>query len=257
VNGDSTASLTKSPTLSTTATAASPVFSGGYAIMASGASDPDYSISYVPGILLVTPAPLVITANNATKVYGAVLPPLSASYSGFVNGDSATCLTMPPTVTTQTTPQSPAGAYPIVASGACSANYAITYENGLLTVTGAPVRVNGISLQVMHLGKHHLCKKTTQIIVLQFSGLLDPSSARDTSCYSLTTIASGKQKSKTVALSTATYNPADNTVRLTTQKPLVFGPSVLLKVAGLCDWLGRPLDGNCVAILSKAGACMI
>ena len=33
----------------------------------------DYSISYVAGTLTVTAAPLTITADNQTKVYGAPL----------------------------------------------------------------------------------------------------------------------------------------------------------------------------------------
>ena len=64
VNGDSAASLTTPPTLATTATASSHVLPGGYAIIASGASDPDYTISHQPGTLLVTPASLVIMANS-------------------------------------------------------------------------------------------------------------------------------------------------------------------------------------------------
>ena len=60
-----------SPTLATTAAASSHVLPGGYAIIALGASDPDYTISYQTGTLLVTPAPLIITANNASKMYGA------------------------------------------------------------------------------------------------------------------------------------------------------------------------------------------
>ncbi len=62
-------------------------------ITASGAVDSDYSISYVAGALTVTPAALTITANNQTKVYGAALPTLTASYSGFVNGDTSASLT--------------------------------------------------------------------------------------------------------------------------------------------------------------------
>ena len=73
--------------MSTTASAASPVLPGGYSIIAMGA-DPDYTISYQPGILLITPAPLTITANNASMVQGTAIPPLSVSYNGFVNGDS-------------------------------------------------------------------------------------------------------------------------------------------------------------------------
>ena len=32
---------------------------------------------------------LTITADNQTKVYGAALPTLTASYTGFVNGDTS------------------------------------------------------------------------------------------------------------------------------------------------------------------------
>ena len=39
--------------------------------------------------------PLTITADDQTKVYGAALPTLTASYTGFVNGDTAASLTTP------------------------------------------------------------------------------------------------------------------------------------------------------------------
>ena len=42
---------------------------------------------------------LTITANNQTKVYGAALPTLTASYTGFVNGDTSASLTTQPTLT--------------------------------------------------------------------------------------------------------------------------------------------------------------
>ncbi len=103
VNGDTSASLTTQPTLTTTATAASHVAGSPYAITASGAVDPDYTISYVAGTLTVTPAPLTITADNQTKVYGAALPTLTASYTGFVNGDTPASLTTQPTLTTTAT----------------------------------------------------------------------------------------------------------------------------------------------------------
>ena len=40
------------------------------------------------GTLTIDKAALTITANNQTKVYGAALPTLTASYTGFVNGDT-------------------------------------------------------------------------------------------------------------------------------------------------------------------------
>ena len=82
VNGDTPASLNAQPTLTTHATAGSHVSGSPYAITVSGAADPDYTISYVPGTLTVTPAPLTIKADNQIMVYGAGLPALTASYSG-------------------------------------------------------------------------------------------------------------------------------------------------------------------------------
>ena len=111
--------------LTTTATASSHVAGNPYTITASGAVDPDYTISYVAGTLTVTPAALTITANNQTKVYGAALPTLTASYSGFVNGDTAASLTTPPTLTTTATASSHVAGnpYAITASGAVDPDY--------------------------------------------------------------------------------------------------------------------------------------
>ena len=141
VDGDTSANLTTQPTLTTTATAGSQV--GSYTITASGAVDPDYTISYASGTLTVTTAALTITADNQTKVYGAALPTLTASYTGFVNGDTSASLTTQPTlVTTATASSHVAGSpYAITASGAVDSNYSITYVAGSLTVTTAPLLI--------------------------------------------------------------------------------------------------------------------
>jgi hypothetical protein len=111
-------------------------------------------------------------------VQGAAVPPLSASYSGFVNGDSPASLAVQPTVSTPATSLSPAGAYPIAVGGASSPNYAINYGDGVLVVAPAPVRVSSVAFQKMRLGKS---RKTTRVIVLQFSGALNTGDARPTS----------------------------------------------------------------------------
>ena len=135
VNGDTSASLTTQPTLTTTATASSHVAGSPYAITAAGAADTDYTISYVPGTLTVTPAPLTITANNQTKVYGAALPTLTAAYTGLVNGDTPASLTTPVSLSTTATQASHVGSYAITASGAADPDYTISYVAGTLTIT--------------------------------------------------------------------------------------------------------------------------
>ena len=139
VNGDTAASLTTPVTLGTTASASSPV--GAYAITASGAVDTNYTITEVSGTLTVTPAALTITASNAAKVYGAALPAFTASYNGFVNGDTAASLTTPVALGTTASPSSPVGAYAITASGAADANYSITEVSGTLNVTPAALTI--------------------------------------------------------------------------------------------------------------------
>ena len=139
VNGDTSASLTTQPTLTTTATASSHVSGNPYTITASGAVDADYAITYVAGTLTVTPAALTITADNQTKVYGAALPTLTASYSGFVNGDTSASLTTQPTLSTTATAGSHVAGnpYTITARGAVDSDYTISYASGTLTVTPA------------------------------------------------------------------------------------------------------------------------
>ena len=85
----------------------------------------------------VTPAVLTITANNTNKVYGASLPAFTASYSGFVNGDTFASLDTPVTLVTAATASSDVGTYAITASGAADVNYAITNVNGTLTIREA------------------------------------------------------------------------------------------------------------------------
>jgi subtilisin-like proprotein convertase family protein len=85
--------------------------------------------------LNVLKAPLTITANDRTKVYGAPVPELTATYSGFVLGQGTNDLTTLATLSTPATATSAAGTYPITASGATSPNYAFTYVPGSLTIT--------------------------------------------------------------------------------------------------------------------------
>jgi hypothetical protein len=142
VNGDTAASLTMPPTLSTTAASSSHVTGSPYAITIGGAADSDYAISYVAGALTMTPVPLTIRADNQFKAYGAALPPFTASYSGFVNGDTAASLTTPATFSTTATQASHVGAYAITVSGAADGDYTISYVPATLTVSRAPLAIS-------------------------------------------------------------------------------------------------------------------
>jgi gliding motility-associated-like protein len=144
VNGEDATKLIAQPVIATTAVTTSGVST--YPITASGASSPNYAISYIQGTLTVNPAALSITVNSLSKTYGAAIPSLTVTYAGFVNGDDATKLTAAPTVTTTATTASAVGAYPITASGALSSNYTISYTAGTMTVNPAALTITANNL---------------------------------------------------------------------------------------------------------------
>jgi len=137
VNGNTVASL--GPLVcSTTAALGSPV--AVYPSSCSGASNANYIISYVPGTVTISAVPLTITANNATRPFGAPNPAFTATYVGFVNGNTPASLAGALVCTTTANALSVAGTYPITCSGQTSVNYTIAYVPGVLTVTaGGPI----------------------------------------------------------------------------------------------------------------------
>ena len=128
---------------STTATQLSPV--GTYPITAT-LVDPNnvvgnYAVTINNGTLTITPAALVITANNAARLYGDPNPAFTGTIAGIKNGDNITAI-----YTTPATPASPIGTYPIIPSPSDNgtgalANYVVTLNNGSLTVSPAPLTV--------------------------------------------------------------------------------------------------------------------
>jgi hypothetical protein len=133
-NGDTPASLSAQPICTTTATSASPV--GPYPSTCTGAVDPNYTISYLPGSVVLNPAPLIVTAPSVTIGAGSGIPTFTPAYSGFVNGQSASSLSVQPGCITTANSSSPSGNYPITCSGAVDSNYTISYVAGTLTITG-------------------------------------------------------------------------------------------------------------------------
>jgi hypothetical protein len=122
-------------TCSTTAAQGSTV--GTYPSTCSGAVNANYAITYIAGAVTIAPVPLTITANNATRAFGAPNPAFTASYVGFVNGQTPAVLTGNLVCTTAATVTSPVGTYAITCSGQTSTNYTINYVAGVLTVTAA------------------------------------------------------------------------------------------------------------------------
>jgi filamentous hemagglutinin family protein len=101
----------------------------------------NYAINFVDGTLIVTPAPLIVTASNASKVFGQTTTISAFTQAGLVNGETIGAVT-------GTSPGTAAGAtvagstYPITLTDATggtftASNYTIAFVGGALTVTPA------------------------------------------------------------------------------------------------------------------------
>ena len=110
---------------------------GKYDIVASGAVSDKYEISYIPGTLTITKAPLIISAGNYTKKQGDAMPVFKASYAGFKNGEDESVLTKQPVFSCEANEASAPAEYAVTISGADAENYDISYEQGRLTVVEA------------------------------------------------------------------------------------------------------------------------
>ena len=134
-DGDSEVGFSVPASISTIVDNSSKV--GKYDIVASGAVSDKYEISYIPGTLTVTKAPLSISAGNYTKKQGDAMPVLKASYVGFKNGEDESVLTKQPVFSCEANEASAPAEYAVTISGADAENYDISYEQGRLTVVEA------------------------------------------------------------------------------------------------------------------------
>ena len=131
-NNETAPKWTTSPTFTTDATTSSGV--GEYPVNAT-ANPTNYALTISPGIQTVKPAPLVMKAENVTRKYYEDDPVFSYTCSGFVNNEDVSVITTQPSFSTESDKSSDVGTYTITPYGAVSANYAISYKSGTLTIT--------------------------------------------------------------------------------------------------------------------------
>ena len=146
VNSETPSVLSGAPGLTTSATAGSPV--GPYTITNTVGTlvSTNYSFNLTNGTLQVTPAALVVAANNTNRNYGATNPVFTVSYVGLTNGDNSGVVSGTPLLTSGAKTNSPAGNYVITNTpGTLSAaNYtSIIYSNGTLQVAQVLLTVTG------------------------------------------------------------------------------------------------------------------
>ena len=106
---------------------------------------PNYNVTTIDGTLTVSAAVLTVSANAAARAYGSTNPTFTASYGGFVNGQSSGSgtVTGAPLLSTAAATNSPVGSYVITnqAGTLASSDYTFTFSNSLLVVTQALLTV--------------------------------------------------------------------------------------------------------------------
>ena len=136
VNGDTEADLDTSVMISR----AAGEDVGDYAITTSGATDANYTISFVGSTFSITQAGLTVTADAGQgKVYGSADPTLTYMISGFVNGDTEADLDT--SVMISRAAGEDVGDYAITTSGATDANYTISFVGSIFSITQAGLTV--------------------------------------------------------------------------------------------------------------------
>jgi hypothetical protein len=129
------AALDGTPEIVCSAVANSPV--GSYIIEVKQGSIKNYNVHFDSGSLVITKAPLTISAGNYTKKQGDAMPVFKASYAGFKNGEDESVLTKQPVFSCEANEASAPAEYAVTISGADAENYDISYEQGHLTVVKA------------------------------------------------------------------------------------------------------------------------
>lgn len=142
VYGEDVTVLDTLPSLSTTAV----VFSdaGNYAITACCGAAGNYEMTYLPGLLTIHKAPLLIGVHDTLRQYGDPNPVFQWWVSGLLGNDILNDLDTLPVPYCQASNASDAGLYPVTLSGGSDNNYALSLVPGSLAVTKAPLVVTAL-----------------------------------------------------------------------------------------------------------------
>jgi sugar lactone lactonase YvrE len=159
-----------------------PVSAGSYNVVATVTGpDPDY-YGLATATLTINKVPLTVTANNASRNYGAANPTFTQTYSGFVNSETISVIDALPVSTTTAVATSAVGTYAITPAGGSDNNYSFNYVPGTLTINKAAVTATATNLSKIY-------GAANPVLAISYTGLLngENSSVIDTPPTSSTT----------------------------------------------------------------------
>lgn len=149
---------------------------GTSAISISGASDDNYNIAYVAGVLTITKANLTVTADNKTREYGDANPVLTFTYGAFKNGHTVAVLDSLPTISTLANATTGAGSVAITLTGGLDNQYNYVYVDGVLTITSGELPIRALPSTVYYsnsLGERIDWIKWRDLIYYEDEGFLE------------------------------------------------------------------------------------
>jgi hypothetical protein len=184
----------------------------------------------------VTKAALTARAQDKTKVQGAANPVLTIAYEGFVNGETKAVITEP-TIATTATADSAVGTYAITLTGGEATNYALTKQNGTLTVTAK-------SVPVITWGNPAAITYGTTLSATQLNATTNVAGSFNYSPALGTVLAAGEHTL------TATFTPTDTVNYAGTTASVVLTVSKRPLTVGLQGAVTKVYDGTAVATLA-------
>ncbi len=150
VNGDTSAVVSGTASLTSPATATTPAGNADIIPTVGTLTAANYKFTnFVKGVLAINPVPLTVTADPASRAFGEGNPPFTVSFTGFVNGETAANagISGAASFTTNALPLSPVGNYTVTPAigSLTSTNYSFTsFTEGTLIVTKAALTVLGV-----------------------------------------------------------------------------------------------------------------
>jgi len=219
--------------------------------------NPDYELAgtgNTAGTFKITPAPLTVTANNASKTYDGLVYSggNGVSYTGFVNNETNTALSGTLAFSGNSQGAINAETYAITPGGLTSNNYNINFGNGTLTVNKAAATVtansdtltyNGLEQSVTGFTVSGLVNNEAASVLTVFT-----SGGSGTNADSYTHTASGTAQNYTLSF-------VDGNLTIT-QRPITVVADDKSKVYGNADptlsW--QVTDGNLVGTDTLNGA---
>ncbi len=152
VNGDDVSTVNGVASVTSSVSSTSGV--GSYVVMSSlgTLSSPNYSFVFDPGVVRVEKAVLTVIPIPAMMTYGSPMPEVKYQLSGFVNGDSAQCVSGAPKFRPSFPVRSGAGVYLIESTpgSLSSSNYTFVLNPGRLQVTKAHLTVTSVAAAITY-----------------------------------------------------------------------------------------------------------